>query len=327
MGDSPFTEAEPKLQLTFRKQAIFPAVLMVLAVLLGRWLIAQTPDRVELGPTVATVRFKSVELDPEGFAPFRLAGAWAVAVGDPRFGGISALASDGNQLMALSDSGVVIRLPKPGGGHLAYLHELPDGPGDGRFKRNRDSEALLRDPTGGWWVAFENRHSLWRYNASFSQVLSRRPLAGRGWGDNKGVEGITASGDRLLLFPESGTNLLSISNDASPTKEPLIGSRDRVADASTLPQGPTILLLRQPTFRGFRNSLAWLEPMENGYRIARRISLGVGALDNMEGVAAERTASGTRLWLISDNNFHDAQRTLLLALDLREGFKRPRPAS
>jgi hypothetical protein len=42
-------------------------------------------------------------------------------------------------------------------------------------------------------------------------------------------------------------------------------------------------------------------------------------LDNMEGVAARRTAAGeTLLYLISDDNFRAGQRTLLLVFALAE---------
>ena len=42
-------------------------------------------------------------------------------------------------------------------------------------------------------------------------------------------------------------------------------------------------------------------------------------VDNIEAVAIGETPSGgTRIWLLSDDNFNDDQRTLLMALDLTE---------
>ena len=40
------------------------------------------------------------------------------------------------------------------------------------------------------------------------------------------------------------------------------------------------------------------------------------SVDNMEGIAAVRTATGTRLYLLSDDNDNPLQRTLLLAFDV-----------
>jgi len=42
-----------------------------------------------------------------------------------------------------------------------------------------------------------------------------------------------------------------------------------------------------------------------------------GTTDNFEGVAAERRGPTTRLYLLSDDNANPAQRTLLLAFDIR----------
>ena len=46
-----------------------------------------------------------------------------------------------------------------------------------------------------------------------------------------------------------------------------------------------------------------------------------GTVDNFEGIAAVTTPGGVRLYLLSDDNFSDKQRTLLLAFDLAT----PRP--
>ena len=42
----------------------------------------------------------------------------------------------------------------------------------------------------------------------------------------------------------------------------------------------------------------------------------LGPLDNAEALAAEPIAGGTRLWLMTDDNFSWPMRTLLVALDL-----------
>jgi hypothetical protein len=74
------------------------------------------------------------------------------------------------------------------------------------------------------------------------------------------------------------------------------------------------MLIRRPTLLGFDNQL-WIA--SGAGRQARRITLDLGMLDNMEGIAAAPLPNGgMRLWIVSDNNFRPWMRTLLVALDL-----------
>jgi hypothetical protein len=60
--------------------------------------------------------------------------------------------------------------------------------------------------------------------------------------------------------------------------------------------------------------------MGEGWRTAASIRLPVSPIDNVEGVAAERLPNGTtRLWMMTDDNFHAPLRTLLIAYDLPPG--------
>ena len=65
-----------------------------------------------------------------------------------------------------------------------------------------------------------------------------------------------------------------------------------------------------------------LVPLLPGDRLGKPIVLGLGPLDNAEALAAEPIAGGTRLWLMTDDNFRWPMRTLLVALDLPSA---PRP--
>ena len=106
----------------------------------------------------------------------------------------------------------------------------PDGPGSGRFKRNRDSEALVRDSLGrGWWVAFENRHQLWLFDPSFGRALQRIDLGRRGWAANRGIEGLATDGDALLLLHEDGGHLLRVTGTRARSL-PIAGARGRGLD-------------------------------------------------------------------------------------------------
>ncbi|MEO6255642.1 MAG: esterase-like activity of phytase family protein [Sphingomicrobium sp.] len=316
-------KAERAVQPKFRIRDLAACLLMPAAIALFYNCMFWVPNRTELGPRTARIEFRAIAFDPAGFGPLQFVGAWKLTGNDPRFGGVSALALDRGQLLALSDSGVLIRFNPPGAGRRsarwvepALIGELPSGPGEGRFKRNRDSEALLRDPGGrGWWVVFENRHGLWLYDRDFRRALGSVSLRRYGWRPNKGVEGIAAQPRELLLFPENGDGLIRF--DGSHLRLVPIGhARGDISDAAALGPGQVIAIERRQTPLGFRNALVALDQSGSGYRFGRRIALPLGPVDNLEAVAVETLAPGKlRLWLMTDDNLQPPLRTLLIALD------------
>lgn len=306
----------------FRKIAWIQLLVLAVAILaFGRW-AAMLPDRSELGERTVEISFEPVSLDPSGFAPLHLAGAWRLTSDDPRVGGVSALAAEGTDLVAVTDSGVVIRIAKPAGGRSsALIRELPDGPGGLRYKSQRDSEALLSDPRG-WWVAFENRNQLWLYDKAFESALRRIDFGPKRWPRNRGLEALSRKGASLLLLPERGRKV--VEGKRSYAIENPAGW---ISDAARLPSGELLVLNRNPTPFGFSNSIATLKRTATGFRYVSRIRLGVGPLDNVEALATERLTDGrTRLWLMTDDNFQRPLRTLLIALDWPRRPE-PRPAS
>ena len=241
--------------------------------------------------------------------------AWQLSAADPRFGGLSALVFDQGTLIALTDSGVVVRFPAPDAGqHLAVaLHDLPDGPGRATRKSWRDSESLLADPAGrGWWVGFENRHSLWLFDRDFTRVVTKH-LLDVDWPANGGAEALLAGAAGVMALPEGGGAVAGPDTGANGA---LIGPA-WVSDATRLRDGRTVLLIRRPSFTGFDNQL-WISAGVG--KPVRKIALDLGMLDNMEGLAAASSPNGgIRLWIVSDNNFRPWMRTLLIALDLPPG--------
>lgn len=317
MSDSGSTEPERKTQGAFRFAAVGALAILLLAIAGFDRFLAFVPNRKEFGPATATLRFTRVALDARRFEPFRLVGAWEVDSDDDRVGGISALAVEDGDLLALSDSGALIRFGQPSGAMgMARIREVPDGPGDGRFKRNRDSEALARDPKGrGWWMAFENRHQLWLYDRGFDRALGHIALGRHRWRANKGVEGIATAGDGLLLFPEEGQSVLRVLGKQA-RKIRLGNPGGRISDVATVAPGQMIAVERRLSPFGFTNSLVWVEPDGAGYRFGRRVALPLRPIDNVEAIAIEpRPDGGRRLWLITDDNFQRPLRTLLISLD------------
>jgi hypothetical protein len=86
-----------------------------------------------------------------------------------------------------------------------------------------------------------------------------------------------------------------------------------LSEAVHLPDGRVLALARNAGPTGFRNVLV---PLHSGDRLGEPIALGLGPLDNAEALAAEPVTGGTRLWLMTDDNFSWPMRTLLVALDL-----------
>lgn len=303
------------MQGKFRLTFLLSLLLLPISIIFAADQLRAMPSRQPLPDRVAAVRFKPIRV--EGTA-----GAWTVEVDDPRFGGVSALALQGSRLLALTDSAVAVSLPKPGAGARALLHDLPDGPGPPNQRRWRDSEALLRDSSGDWWVAFENRHSVWRYDPDFTAAAGSIGLGARGWSLNKGVEAMVADeSGGMLLLGERGTEALRVASNGI-TSTPLTGGGGEIADAVRLPNGRVLVLVRQVGLLGIANWLGELRFGHDGGRIDLLRRIPVGPLTNLEAAAADPLPSGgTRLWLMSDNDFSDLRRTVLLAINLPD--KRP----
>ena len=317
MPDSKSPEAERRLQPRFSKASIFNYLALLILILAGdRW-IGSIPNRSISPDALAAIRFTPAHFSAERFQPLRLVGAWKVEVADPRFGGISALAIDRGRLLALSDSGTVVTFPKPGEAGRAFVHDLPDGPGDPDFKRNRDSEALARDPAGrGWWVAFERWNQLWLYDSAFTKALMRVDLGRHRWRQNKGIEGMVADGGGLILFPETGSEWLEWRGGRTRVGR-LANRSGRVSDAVRTSEGRLLAVMRQPGLEGLTKRLTVVERSRDGTLSLRSLArLGLGATDNIEAIAAEPRAGGTRLWLMTDNDFRARAPTYLVALNL-----------
>jgi hypothetical protein len=198
-----------------------------------------------------------------------------------------------------------------------------------------DAEALVHEPDGSLLVAFEHMHRLWRYPPSpLAFTTTPQPLAVPGELSrapaNRGIEAMTRLWDgQLLLLSEAFKN-----HDAS-YKGWIIG-QGRIApvsyrptdgyfptDLATLANGDLLLLERR--YYPLLGAAARIR------RIART-SVQAGArlegveiahlerplmVDNFEGLAVHESAGmDTRLYLISDDNYHAFQRTLLLQFRL-----------
>lgn len=317
MPDSRRPQAERRLQHPFSKSSFFSGLLVAGVVLAVHYRFSGLPDRTIQADATAEVRLDPVVLRRGSGAALGVLGAWRLASNEPRFGGLSALAVDGDALVALTDSGVVVKLLKPRSRRmLATFHDLPDGPGDPRHKSRRDSEALGRLSSGDWLVAFENRDQLWRYDAQFQSGRVALDFIVQNWPRNRGIEAMAVDRrDHLLLVPEAGETLVVVRGGAEYV--PIESGGWTVSDATLTPDGQRFVLLRRITITGFRNAIGEISETAGHWRVTLLATLPIGGLDNAEGLAAEQLPSGgTRLWIVTDNDSAWYRRTPLVKLDL-----------
>jgi hypothetical protein len=273
----------------------------------------------------------------------RYLGGWVLKGSDRRFGGVSSMTLQDGHFVMLSDGGVVTRFRFDGrtGPVADYaMTELPDGPGDGSRKVDRDSESSTFDPASGHvWAGFETRNQIWRYTKSFAQADGHvAPKMMADWPNNEGAEAMVRLHDgRFLVFAETrmrkdGSHLaLLFPGDPTEGAVPYAfgyqgpGPGFAPTDAAELPDGRVVVLHRRFGLPGgFAAALTIIDPRQikpdgvvTGVPIATiRPPLTV---DNMEALAIEKQGNRTLIWIASDDNYFVAERTLLMAFALPAG--------
>ncbi len=301
---------ERPLQHSFIK-SWFISALLIFGLVVGLHRPLRTmADRVPRPPVSVAMTFTAVPL--RGSGPFMPVGAWELRADDPRLDGVSALVREGEEFLAITDSGVAIRFPRPGtASPVMRLSDLPSGPGVPMRKAGNDAEAMARDPAGrGWWVAFESVHQLRLFDDRLTRTLAVVPLDGRRWTDNGGVEGMAAVPGGVLLFAEEGDMVQRF--DGRELASWRIDPPGRLGDAARLPDGRILLLLRRLSPLGFSNGVALYDPARGTTLFLGRLTFG--HLDNAEGLAVEPMPGGfVRLWVITDRDSRARGRTLLAA--------------
>jgi hypothetical protein len=288
---------------------------MAVAVVAAYLPMRALPARRPMPPATVALRYQPVEI-AAATSPLRLSGAWQLRASDPRFGGISSLTIDRGAFLAVSDRGSVARFDLPGTQDpQAWIADLRDGPGPWGRKWGRDAESLAPDPDGrGWWVGFEQHHSLWLYDRAFARTLASIDLDRPDWWDNRGAEGLLADGQALLVTAENGREAIRLGSNGI-IRLALRAGTD-VAEAAAAPDGSRWLLLRSKGRQGIKQSIAPLERDGPGFHAGPAMALPKGPFDNFEGMAIEPLqGGGWRFWLISDDGHRIMARTLLIALD------------
>ena len=273
----------------------------------------------------------------------RYLGGWVLRGTDRRFGGISSMTIQDGHFVLLSDGGVVTRIRFAGAGPQPdyAMSELPDGPGDGAVKANRDSESSTFDPVSGHvWAGFESANQIWRYTRGFAVADGHvAPAAMADWPNNLGAEAMVRLRDgRFIVFAETKTRkdgshvvLLFPGDPVEGAKPVEFGYRGpgpgfAPTDAAQLPDGRVVVLHRRfSVTSGFATALTIIDPAQ--IRPEQDVDgtlLATWAppltVDNMEALAVTQSRGRTILWIASDDNYFALERTLLMAFELPAGI-------
>jgi hypothetical protein len=315
MPDSWLNGAERRLQHSLRIMNVFNGLLVACSVAVAYFSIRDLPQRQALPSAQVPLTYRIVDVTPSA-GPLRLAGAWELTTGDRRFGGLSSLALDQGRFLAVSDRGAVTRFDPPTSAvPVADIKDLRSGPGPWGRKWSRDAESLAPDARGrGWWVGYEQRHSLWLYDSKFDHAVSSLDLKRDDWWDNRGAEALIEDGDSLLVLAENGRDSMRV-GPSGIQRIPLKAGAD-VAEAARAPDGSVWILLRTKSWKGISQQVAPLVRAADGFGVGQSLPLPKAPFDNLEGMAIEARPGGAwRFWLVSDDGHRVMARTLLIALD------------
>ena len=311
-------------------------------------LVALAPLPLAFRSAPQGVTATPVPLDPRdpgriGIGKLRYLGGWVLKGTDRRFGGVSSMTLQDGHFVMLSDGGVVTRFRFDGhAGPVAdyAMSELPDGPGDGSRKVDRDSESSTFDPASGHvWAGFETRNQIWRYTKGFAEADGHvAPKAMAHWPRNEGAEAMVRLRDgRFLVFAEtrkrpdgSHLALLFPSDPVEGAVPEEFGYRGpphfSPTDAAQLPDGRVVVLHRRFGIpAGFAAAITIIDPnaIQPGVVVTGTPVAMLAppfTVDNMEALAIEQQEGRTVLWVASDDNYFFGERTLLMKFALPDGI-------
>ncbi|WP_185960286.1 peptidylprolyl isomerase [Erythrobacter insulae] len=266
-------------------------------------------------------------------------GGVIVEPGEQEIGGISSLEWADDKLFAVTDDGRwLIMTPDELDGRLVDIIDIQSGPLRStkgkrlKGKDEADSEALTRADDGSWLVAFEHDHRIWRYpdldGDAQETDLAISDLAFDA-ADNSGMETLTQSTEGLLACGEwTGSDMPNcmrerggglVSFEVSPPA-PLDERRGVPTDADCASDGTCYILFRSYS-PDQGNAAAIIALSSANEAIPLAIMLPPLTLDNFEGLTVREEYGRTFLYLASDNNFSDRQRTLVMKFEVQSARK------
>jgi len=293
---------------------------------------AQLPKSpMAAGPVIRVMVDPVAEGPTAGAAAFRYAGGFAVTSPDTsRLHGLSDvdITADG-RLTAVSDDGDIVtgRIVLDPSARLTGLTQVtlvplkdPAGQPLGGDKTRSDAEGLVIFPNGDQMVSFERDHRIWLYPArgGAPRVV---PSPATPFPDNDGMEALALdpeTGPRAYLVGREDTRetwICRLSAGCTPGIRPGDDSMGKLVAARHLPGGRWAFLLRDFSVSAGA-TIRILITDRSGRTLDQHTITRPATVDNFEGIAAlSRPDGSVRFYLISDDNFSPAQRTLLLAFD------------
>ena len=263
-------------------------------------------------------------------------GGWHLRSSDRRFGGISAMQIEEDQVTAISDAGTVLQFPLPTRAGPGRIRVTPLPRAHGNDKSSLDTESLQIDGAQAW-IGFERLNAILRYRREgWSRESMARPVPMRRWRANNGPEAMVRFPDgRFLVFAEgrrddpfSPAILFEGDPALAGTSYRMMRYRRpegfRPTDAALLPDGRLLVLNRRLGWlEGISAKLVMVEAaaLRSGTTLAGREVATLRSpmtVDNMEALAVTREGGRTIVRIASDDNFMALQRTLLLEFALVE---------
>jgi len=193
-------------------------------------------------------------------------------------------------------------------------------------KRDGDAEGLAVTDAGDLLVSFERDHRIWDYGPVLAPRRMSRPVRRPDFDFplNEGMEGLSAApGGAWRVAGESGgvwdclpaACRVVTALPATPASD----AEYRTTGMDRDPSGDGFFIVQRsysPPFDA-RAQVRRMSPAGTLGPVLIELKLP-GTTDNFEGIAAVPGEGGTRLYILSDDNNNAAQRTLLLAFDVRD---------
>lgn len=299
-------------------------------------------DPVRVAARTVDLSSEQPALKTVGKLTFR--GGLVLQSDDARFGGLSGLhVEPDGRLVAVTDRGkwLVARLTQNAAGDLTGLVDTRIASmrnargGVLENKEDADAEDVVRLGDGRFAVSFERTHAIRVYDLAKSgpDAAPDKELALAGVDAlraNESLESLALYDDGLITAGEGVTSrsapfwIVPLASDVLPTPAGRTATRDfhGLVALARLPDGDYIAMERL---------FAPVVGVRIYLRRVTRASIDAGrwegeaiaelaaplSIDNFEGLAIVPGADGAlRLYLISDDNYSDSQRTLLYAFDL-----------
>jgi hypothetical protein len=315
-------------------------------------LLAKPALAGDIAVTATAVPLNPSDLQQMQVDSLRFVAGFALTSTAPEWGGYSGMviSDDGSTLVAISDIGRWLRLELTqdtegkitgvGAARTEALLDEASQPVAG--KEWSDAEAITTLPGGGFVVAFERNHRLWRYAAvdgvpDGAADLIAPPGEISALPENSGIEALLADDQgELTLLAEGGADRGASRGwrQRGAEWQPLRIERSdgfEPTDLGAAGGEQLALLERRYTEQdgpAARISLLKADMPDNPqaqavYSLAvLRLPLSV---DNFECIAVRpKPAGGRYVYLLSDNNQNPLQRTLLLQFQLPADVAQPR---